>query len=59
MTQQQMALLSREAILDALFVLFKECSQPALLKMKHVSNFVQKCKCGENFFLKIVLLSEN
>ncbi|KAB0359950.1 hypothetical protein FD754_004106 [Muntiacus muntjak] len=42
MTQQQMALLSREAILDALFVLFKECSQPALMKIKHVSNFVQK-----------------
>uniref|UniRef100_A0A8C2RMJ4 Citron Rho-interacting kinase n=1 Tax=Capra hircus TaxID=9925 RepID=A0A8C2RMJ4_CAPHI len=42
MTQQQMSLLSREAILDALFVLFKECSQPALMKIKHVSNFVQK-----------------
>ncbi|XP_007464935.1 PREDICTED: citron Rho-interacting kinase [Lipotes vexillifer] len=42
MTQQQMSPLSREGILDALFVLFKECSQPALMKIKHVSNFVQK-----------------
>ncbi|XP_037012096.1 citron Rho-interacting kinase isoform X8 [Artibeus jamaicensis] len=42
MTQQQMSPLSREGILDALFVLFEECSQPALMKMKHVSNFVRK-----------------
>ncbi|XP_032510005.1 citron Rho-interacting kinase isoform X7 [Phocoena sinus] len=42
MTEQQMSPLSREGILDALFVLFKECSQPALMKIKHVSNFVQK-----------------
>uniref|UniRef100_A0A8D1IVX4 Citron rho-interacting serine/threonine kinase n=1 Tax=Sus scrofa TaxID=9823 RepID=A0A8D1IVX4_PIG len=42
MTQQQMSPLSREGILDALFVLFKECSQPALMKIKHVSSFVQK-----------------
>ncbi|XP_075389489.1 citron Rho-interacting kinase isoform X6 [Tenrec ecaudatus] len=41
-TQQQMSTLSREGVLDALFVLFEECSQPALMKMKHVSNFVQK-----------------
>lgn len=50
MTQQQMSPLSREGILDALFVLFKECSQPALMKIKHVSSFVQKCKCVELFF---------
>uniref|UniRef100_A0A2K5Y585 Citron Rho-interacting kinase n=1 Tax=Mandrillus leucophaeus TaxID=9568 RepID=A0A2K5Y585_MANLE len=42
MTQQQMSSLSREGILDALFVLFEECSQPALMKIKHVSNFVRK-----------------
>uniref|UniRef100_A0A2I3HV40 Citron Rho-interacting kinase n=1 Tax=Nomascus leucogenys TaxID=61853 RepID=A0A2I3HV40_NOMLE len=42
MTQQQMSPLSREGILDALFVLFEECSQPALMKIKHVSNFVRK-----------------
>lgn len=47
MTQQQMSPLSREGILDALFVLFEECSQPALMKIKHVSNFVRKCKLGE------------
>lgn len=49
MTQQQMSPLSREGILDALFVLFEECSQPALMKTKHVSNFVRKCKLGELF----------
>ncbi|XP_008585450.1 PREDICTED: citron Rho-interacting kinase [Galeopterus variegatus] len=42
MTQQQMSPLSREGILDALFVLFEECSQPALMKLRHVSNFVRK-----------------
>ncbi|XP_066116554.1 citron Rho-interacting kinase isoform X2 [Saccopteryx bilineata] len=42
MTQPQMSLLSREGMLDALFVLFEECSQPALMKIKHVSNFVRK-----------------
>uniref|UniRef100_A0A8C4LKF7 non-specific serine/threonine protein kinase n=1 Tax=Equus asinus asinus TaxID=83772 RepID=A0A8C4LKF7_EQUAS len=42
MSQQQMSPLSREGILDALFVLFEECSQPALMKIKHVSNFVRK-----------------
>nr|XP_004611271.1 unnamed protein product [Sorex araneus] len=42
LTQQQMSPLSREGILDALFVLFEECSQPALMKIKHVSNFVRK-----------------
>lgn len=47
MIQQQQSALSREGILDGLFVLFEECSQPALMKMKHVSSFVQKCKSGE------------
>uniref|UniRef100_A0A8C2M6V0 Citron Rho-interacting kinase n=1 Tax=Cricetulus griseus TaxID=10029 RepID=A0A8C2M6V0_CRIGR len=41
-TQQQQSALSREGILDALFVLFEECSQPALMKIKHVSSFVRK-----------------
>lgn len=49
MTQQQLSSLSREGILDALFVLFEECRQPALMKIKHVSNFVRKCKLGELF----------
>ena len=47
MTQQQMSPFSREGVLDALFVLFEECSQPALMRIKHVSNFVRKCKLGE------------
>ncbi|XP_044514767.1 citron Rho-interacting kinase isoform X2 [Gracilinanus agilis] len=41
-TQQQMSPLSREGILDALFVLFEECNNPALMKIKHVRNFVRK-----------------
>ncbi|NXG80244.1 CTRO kinase, partial [Baryphthengus martii] len=41
-TQQQMSPLSREGILDSLFVLFEECRNPALMKIKHVSNFVKK-----------------
>ncbi|NXJ69214.1 CTRO kinase, partial [Rostratula benghalensis] len=41
-TQQQMSPLSREGILDSLFVLFEECKNPALMKIKHVGNFVKK-----------------
>ncbi|XP_075290572.1 citron Rho-interacting kinase [Opisthocomus hoazin] len=41
-TQQQMSPLSREGILDSLFVLFEECQNPALMKIKHVGNFVKK-----------------
>ncbi|XP_075625923.1 citron Rho-interacting kinase isoform X9 [Balearica regulorum gibbericeps] len=41
-TQQQMSPLSREGILDSLFLLFEECRNPALMKIKHVSNFVKK-----------------
>ncbi|NXX93271.1 CTRO kinase, partial [Centropus bengalensis] len=41
-TQQQMSPLSREGILDSLFVLFEECRNPALMKVKHVGNFVKK-----------------
>uniref|UniRef100_A0A8C3HFD6 Citron Rho-interacting kinase n=1 Tax=Chrysemys picta bellii TaxID=8478 RepID=A0A8C3HFD6_CHRPI len=37
-----MSPLSREGILDSLFVLFEECSNPALMKIKHVGNFVKK-----------------
>lgn len=48
MIQQQQSALSREGILDGLFVLFEECSQPALMKIKHVSSFVQKCKSGNS-----------
>ncbi|XP_061226558.1 citron Rho-interacting kinase isoform X5 [Neopsephotus bourkii] len=41
-TQQQMSPLSREGILDSLFVLFEECRNPALMKIKHIGNFVRK-----------------
>ncbi|NXG16080.1 CTRO kinase, partial [Grallaria varia] len=41
-TQQQMSPLSREGILDLLFVLFEECRNPTLMKIKHVGNFVKK-----------------
>ncbi|XP_055650693.1 citron Rho-interacting kinase isoform X2 [Falco peregrinus] len=41
-TQQQMSPLSREGILDSLFVLFEECRNPTLMKIKHVGNFVRK-----------------
>ncbi|XP_014818873.1 PREDICTED: citron Rho-interacting kinase isoform X9 [Calidris pugnax] len=37
-----MSPLSREGILDSLFVLFEECRNPALMKIKHVGNFVRK-----------------
>nr|XP_020667270.1 citron Rho-interacting kinase isoform X3 [Pogona vitticeps] len=42
MVQQQMFPLSREGILDTLMVLFEECANPALMKMKHVGNFLKK-----------------
>lgn len=45
-TQQQMSPLSWEGILDSLFALFEECRNPALMKIKHVGNFVKKCKCS-------------
>ncbi|XP_068099744.1 citron Rho-interacting kinase [Hyperolius riggenbachi] len=40
--QQQLSALSREGLLDALYVLFEECNNPALMKIKHISNFVKK-----------------
>ncbi|KAM8961552.1 citron Rho-interacting kinase isoform 2-T2 [Pelodytes ibericus] len=39
---QQLSALTREGLLDSLFVLFEECNNPALMKIKHVSNFVKK-----------------
>ncbi|KAM9331115.1 citron Rho-interacting kinase [Gastrophryne carolinensis] len=40
--QQQLSSLSREGLLDSLFVLFEECNNPALMKIKHVANFVKR-----------------
>uniref|UniRef100_A0A6I8RN94 Citron Rho-interacting kinase n=1 Tax=Xenopus tropicalis TaxID=8364 RepID=A0A6I8RN94_XENTR len=40
--QQQLNVLSREGLLDSLCALYEECCNPALMKIKHVSNFVKK-----------------
>ncbi|XP_072443309.1 citron Rho-interacting kinase-like isoform X2 [Chiloscyllium punctatum] len=40
--QHSCCLLTREGLLDAIFVLFNECNNPELLKVKHVANFVKK-----------------
>ncbi|XP_015672959.1 citron Rho-interacting kinase isoform X2 [Protobothrops mucrosquamatus] len=42
LTQQQMSPFSREGILDALMVLYQECSSPLLMKIKHAGNFFKK-----------------
>ncbi|XP_067861727.1 citron Rho-interacting kinase isoform X2 [Heptranchias perlo] len=42
--QQSSCLLTREGLIDAIFVLFDECSSPELMKIKHVANFVKKHK---------------
>ncbi|XP_039188478.1 citron Rho-interacting kinase isoform X7 [Crotalus tigris] len=42
LTQQQMSPFSREGILDALMVLYGECSSPLLMKIKHAGNFLKK-----------------
>ncbi|KAM4709498.1 citron Rho-interacting kinase [Discoglossus pictus] len=39
---QQLSVLTREGLLDSLFVLFQECNNPSLMKIKHVANFVKK-----------------
>ncbi|XP_022521555.2 citron rho-interacting kinase isoform X2 [Astyanax mexicanus] len=33
---------TRESLLDALLLLYQECSSPELMKIKHVANFVRK-----------------
>ncbi|XP_072353934.1 citron Rho-interacting kinase-like isoform X2 [Scyliorhinus torazame] len=58
--------LSREGLIDAIFVLFDECNRPELLKIKHVANFVNKYKdtltemrelqpCADDFEVKSVI----
>ncbi|XP_025029534.1 citron Rho-interacting kinase-like, partial [Python bivittatus] len=42
LAQQQMSPFSREGILDSLMVLYEECNNPLLMKMKHVGNFIKK-----------------
>ncbi|XP_029427642.1 citron Rho-interacting kinase isoform X3 [Rhinatrema bivittatum] len=41
-SQQQVSPLTREALMDSIFVLFEECSNPELMKIKHIANFVKK-----------------
>lgn len=36
---------TREGLIDALLLLYQECATPELMKIKHVANFVNKCKC--------------
>ena len=36
--------IAREGLLDALLVLYEECTQEELRRDKHVSAFVDKCK---------------
>ena len=38
------ALASREGLLDALVVLYEECSTDHLMKNDYIANFVKKCK---------------
>lgn len=35
---------TREELLDALLLLYQECSSPDLMKIEYVANFVNKCK---------------
>ncbi|KAM6423571.1 citron Rho-interacting kinase isoform 5-T5 [Liasis olivaceus] len=42
LAQQQMSPFSKEGILDSLMVLYEECNNPLLMKMKHVGNFIKK-----------------
>ncbi|XP_032899529.1 citron Rho-interacting kinase isoform X5 [Amblyraja radiata] len=41
---QSSCLLTREGLVDAILVLFDECTSPELMKIKHVANFVKKYK---------------
>ncbi|XP_058850206.1 citron Rho-interacting kinase-like isoform X2 [Acipenser ruthenus] len=40
--QQNGCSITREGLLDSLFVLFHECNTPELMKIKHVASFVKK-----------------
>uniref|UniRef100_A0A8C5FKH6 Citron Rho-interacting kinase n=1 Tax=Gadus morhua TaxID=8049 RepID=A0A8C5FKH6_GADMO len=42
--QEERCNLGREEFLEALLVLYQECTSPDLMKMQHVSNFVHKSK---------------
>ncbi|XP_063171473.1 citron Rho-interacting kinase isoform X3 [Candoia aspera] len=42
LAQQQMSPFSREGILDSLMMLYEECNNPLLMKIKHVGSFIKK-----------------
>lgn len=51
--QQGGCTLGREEFLEALLILYQECTSPELMKIHHVANFVSKCK---HIFLSVVAL---
>ena len=40
----QKSIVGREGLLDALFVLYDECSSECLMKNEYIAEFVKKCK---------------
>lgn len=42
--QQAACTVGREQLLEALLILYQECTTPELMKIPHVANFVNKCK---------------
>ena len=40
----QKAIVGREGLLDALFVLYDECKNEYLMKNQYIAEFVKKCK---------------
>lgn len=42
---------TREGLMEALLLLYQECSSPELMKIKHVAKFVNKCELYIFFFL--------
>lgn len=44
LSADQKSVVGREGLLDALFVLYDECSNECLMKNEYIANFVKKCK---------------
>lgn len=42
--QQATCTVGREQLLEALLILYQECTSPELMKIHNVANFVNKCK---------------
>ena len=43
LTSDQKSIVGREGLLDALFVLYDECSSECLMKNEYIAEFVNKC----------------